>query len=108
MRHAFAGERGRIKTSFALYHHAVDGDFFAGFHNDNVADFNFFGRDFGFLSVLKYYSLVGADIHKRRNGFPALSDGVILKQFAKLIKKHDRRGFGIFADCKRADRRHAH
>ena len=66
-------------------------------HLNDFADRNFFGIDFNPLSVAENPRLIGANIHKRSDGFSRLADRVILKDFADLIKQNNRYAFGEIA-----------
>ena len=86
-----------------LVYGAVKGNFVARLYYDCFAESDFRRVYFRFLSVAKHCCNFGTYVHKRGNVLAAFADGVMLKQLACLVQKHNGGSVGILADCKRAD-----
>ena len=107
-RHGFTGHARGVERALAAHDHAVDGNAFAGTHDQNVALGDLLGVDARFLAVAQHDGEVRAQLRQRGNGLAGALDGDLLEQLADLEKDHDRRSLAPVLHRNGADRRQRH
>ena len=106
--HGFTGEGRRVQLGRSHQHGAVQGDFFAGAHQDRLAHLYLGGLHFPALAVLQQIGVVGADVQQGGNGFAGGGHGLGLQVLAQAVQQKHHDALGYLADAHRADARDGH
>ena len=107
-RHTFSGQRGGVHGRRAGHNHAIERDFLSRLYEDHAVHRYLIGIVVGDAAVLHHVRHVRTERHQLLQRAAGFAHRHVLKQFAELVKEHDRRRFLHLADTDRTHRGNRH